>query len=124
MRPAIEPLATRLGPRVQVALELHQRATVDFALEIDHRFERDPVVVPAPRVEFGLVAGAQAPIVVAPDQPQQVPDLLLAAVAAAPFALDPVMRDFVTQPLARAAQYPDVLRLEPDFLVQFPVHRL
>src|SRR5690349_21989232 len=34
------------------------------------------------------------------------------------------MRDFVTQPLARAAQYPDVLRLEPDFLVQFPVHRL
>jgi hypothetical protein len=35
-----------------------------------------------------------------------------------------VLRNFVTQPLARAAKYPDVLRLEPDFLVQFPVHRL
>src|SRR5690349_9325236 len=106
MRPSVQALATRLRPRMQVALELHQRAPIDFALEIDHGFERHPVVVPAPRVEFGLVAGPQTDIIVATDQTEQIPDLLLAAVAAAPFALDPVMRDFVTQPLARAAQYP------------------
>src|SRR6187200_536924 len=108
MGPAVETLATRL----QIALEFHQPAPVDLALEIDHRFERHPVVVPPPRVELRLVGGAQADVVVPPDQPQQIPDLLLAAVAAAPFALDPVMGNFVTQPLARAAEYPDVLRLE------------
>ncbi len=70
-----------------------------------------------------MVRRAQAHVGVAPGQAQQVPDLLLSAIAAAPLALDPVLRNVVTQPVARAAENPDVLRLKPDFLAQFPVHR-
>src|SRR5689334_25068526 len=124
MRPAVQALAPSLRTRVQVTLELHQGTAVDLALEVDHRLERDPVVVPTPRVELGMVGGAEAHVVVAAGQPQQIPDLLLSAVAASPLALDPVLRDFVTQPVARAAENPDVLRLQSDFLAQFPVHRL
>src|SRR5262249_52338528 len=61
---------------------------------------------------------------VSSDEPQQVPDLLLAAVASPPLALDPVLRHLVTQPLARTPQDPRVLRQESDFLVQLPVHGL
>ena len=47
-----QPLAARLRPHVEIALELGQRAPIDLALELDHGFERHPVVVPAPGVEF------------------------------------------------------------------------
>mgnify|MGYP003693813301 CR=1 FL=1 len=104
------------------ALELGQRAPIDFALEFDHGIERHPVVVPAPRVEFRALARAKRDVGIASDEPEQIPDLLLPAVASAPLALHPVMRHLVTQPVARASQDPDVLRLEPDFLVQLPVH--
>src|SRR5690348_6656713 len=124
MRPAVQTIASRLRPAVQESLELHQRAPINLALEVDDRFERDPVVVPAPGVELGMVGGAQADVVVATDEAQQIPDLLLPAVAAAPLALDPVLRYFVAQPVSRAAENPDVLRVKADFLAQFPVHRL
>src|SRR5689334_3131512 len=124
MRPAVQALAPSLRTRVQVTLELHQRAAVHLALEVDHRLERNPVVVPAPRVELGMVGRAQAYVGVAAGQAQQIPDLLLPAVAAAPLALDPMLRNFVTKPVARAAEDPDVLRHEPHFLAQLPVHRL
>src|SRR4029079_3763411 len=114
----------RLRTRIQEALELHQRASIDLALEVDHGFERHPIVVPAPRVELGMVAGAETHVVVAADEAQQVPDLLLAAVAAAPLALDPVLRNLIAQPVSRTAEDPDVMGLQAHFLAQFPVHRL
>ena len=106
------------------ALELGEGAPVDLALELDDGIERHPVVVPAPRVEFRALARAKRDVGIASNEPQQIPDLLLPAVAAPPFALHPVMRHLVTQPIARAAQDPDMKRLEPDFLVQLPVHRM
>src|SRR5215470_1121826 len=124
MRPAVQSLTACLRLGVHVALELEQGAPVHLALKLDHAVERDPVVVPAPGVEFGMIARAQADVGVAPRQPQQIPDLLLAAVAAAPFALDPVLGDFVAQPVARPAQDPDMVLTQTDFLAQLPVHRL
>jgi len=40
--------------------------------------------MPAPRIEFRLLAGAQADVAVATDKAQQKPDLLLSAIVAAP----------------------------------------
>src|SRR5689334_2932693 len=124
MRHAVQALPPRLRLRVQEALELEQRAAIGLALELYDRVERDPVLVPAPCIEFGMLGSAQAHVVVAPDQAQEIPDLLLAAVAAAPLALDPVLRHFVPQPFARPAENLHMTGFEPDFLAQFPVHRL
>ena len=79
--------------------------------------------MPAPGVELGVVGRAQADVVVATGQAQEIPDLLLAAVAAAPFALDPVLRDLVAQPVAGASENPHMVRIKPDFFLQFPKHR-
>src|SRR5437899_8146445 len=124
MRNAVQPLASRLHPDAEVALELGQRASIHFTLELDYRIERHPVVVPPPRVELRTLVCAQLDVSIAPDEPEQIPDLLLPAIASAPLALHPVLRHLVTQPIARAAQDPDMKRLEPDFLVQLPVQRV
>src|SRR5205823_5733718 len=121
---SVESLPARLRLHVNVPLELEQRAPVHLALEFDHRFERHPVVVPTPCIEFGMLRRAKGYVVVAAGEPQEVPDLFLPAVAAAPFALDPVRRDVVPQPVSRTAQDLHVVRTESDFLAQFPVHRL
>src|SRR5882724_3147860 len=88
----------------QIAGELGERVLVDLALEIDYRFERYPVVVPAPGVEFRSVRGPQAHIALAPDQPQQEPDLLLPPVIAAPIPFEPLRGHFVAQPVACPSQ--------------------
>src|SRR5213075_1328475 len=74
--------AARPQPPVglQVAVQLDQRLAVDLALEVDHRIQGDPVVVPAPGVELRVAARAQLDVAVAPHHAQQIPDLLLAAV--------------------------------------------
>jgi hypothetical protein len=105
------------------AVQLGQRLPVHLALEVDHRLERHPVLVPAPGVELGLVAGAQLDVAVAPDHAQQVPDLLLPAVGAAPVAPHPFRRHLVAQPMTRAPEYADVIRRQADLLLELAVHR-
>src|SRR5437762_14164854 len=94
----------RAAVRQQEAMQLDQRLAVHLALELDHRLERHPVLVPAPGVELGMAAGAQLDVAVAARHAQQVPDLLLAAVGAGvglPRATRPPLRHFVAQPVAR-----------------------
>src|SRR5690349_9968649 len=119
------PARARLaaGPALEVGSELLERARVDLALELDDRLGRHPVVAPAPGVELGLGGVAQAHVAVAPDEAQQVPDLLLAAVIAAPFAPYPLVRHFVAQPVAGAAQDVHVALLQADLLLQLAEHR-
>ena len=124
VRDAVEALPPRLRAAVQVALELRQRAAIHLALEIDHGVERHPVVVPTPGVEFRTLIAPQLEVGVAPDEAQQIPDLLLPAVAAPPFPFHPALRHLVTQPVARTTQNPDVVGMESDLLVQLPEHRL
>src|SRR5258708_12683113 len=71
-----------------------------------------------------MAARAQADVAIAARQAQQEPDLFLAFIGAAPFALHPMQRHVVVQPVARAPENLDVLGLEPRFFLQLPVHRL
>src|ERR1041384_1360106 len=111
---------------LEVAVQLDQRLPVHLALELDHRVERHPVVVPAPRVELGMAARAQLHVAVAPRHAQQVPDLLLPAVGAARLlrAAHPLLRHLVAQPVARAAEDAHVRALQPDLLLELAEHRL
>src|SRR5690606_18832837 len=112
-------VAPRQHPR-----QLLQGEPIHLALELDHRVERNPELVPTPGIELRMAAGAQVDVRVAPDQLQQEPDLLLAAVAAPPLAPHPVLGDVVAQPLAGAADHANVLGPQADFLVQLAEHRL
>jgi hypothetical protein len=108
----------------QVARQFAQRHLVDAALEFHHHVERHPVVVPAPGVELGMVGGAQVQVPVVAHQLQQEPDLLLPLVVAARVASDVALRHLVAQPVPRARHDANVLRHQPDFLVEFPEHGL
>ena len=90
--------------------EFFQCPQVNVAFKINHFVNGSPILVPTPAVKFGMVAGAQIDVAVAPDQPQKIPNLLLPAIRTAPFAAYPVARHVVTQPVARAADDFDVLR--------------
>src|SRR5205814_10632008 len=117
----------RAAVRQQEAMQLDQRLAVHLALELDHRLERHPVLVPAPGVELGMAAGAQLDVAVAARHAQQVPDLLLAAVGAGvglPRATRPPLRHFVAQPVARATEDADMRALQADLLLELAVHRL
>src|SRR5687768_4933842 len=108
-------------------MQLDQRLPVDVALEVDHRVEGYPVVVPAPGVELGMAARAQAHVAVAPHHAQQEPDLLLPPVRGRPglaLAAGPALRYLVAQPLARTAQDAHVGALQPDLLLELAVHGL
>src|SRR5262245_31503701 len=115
---------------MQVAVQLDQRLAVDLALELDHRLERHPVLVPAPGVELGVAARAQPDVAVAADQAQEEPDLLLPAVAAtraarrAVAAPRPLVGHLVAQPLARAAEDLDVVAAQPDLFLELAEHGL
>src|ERR1700681_1273668 len=109
---------------MQITLQLGQAPTIDFALEVDHVFQWNPVVVPTPGVELRMIGRPQRHATVAAGQSEQIPDLLLAAIAAAPLAFDPMLRDLVAQPISSASEYLDVRRIESDFFLQFPIHRL
>src|SRR4249920_1204385 len=93
-----ERLAIRVAK--EIAGELGERALIHVALEIDHRLERHPVVVPPPGVEFGPLGRAQLHVALATDQAQQKPDLFLPPVVAAPIPLEPPRRNFVAQPVS------------------------
>src|SRR5690606_28607990 len=58
------------------------------------------------------------------DQAQQEPDLLLAAVVAAPFPPDPLLGNLVAQPAASSREDAHVLRTQAGLFLQFAVHRL
>src|SRR5687768_17052955 len=74
-----------------------------------------------------MAACAQAHVAVAPDQAQQIPDLLLPAIGGAlRFALParPALRHLVAQPFARAAEDAHVAALQADLLLELAVHGL
>ena len=79
-------------------------------------------MVPAPAVEFRMVAGAEVDVAVAADQTQKIPNLFLSAIRTAPFAAHPVTGNVITQPVARTANDFAVLRPQADFFVQLAVH--
>src|SRR2546425_3147701 len=120
----LEPPRPCAAVGLQVAMQLDQRLAVDVALEVDHRVERDPVVVPAPGIELGMPARAELHVAVPPDHAQQEPDLLLAAVAALAVAAHPLLRYLVAQPFARAAEDAHMAALQPDLFLELAVHRL
>src|SRR5690606_6674941 len=68
--------------------------------------------------------GAKIDVAIAADQAHQEPDLLLAAVVAAPFATYPVLGHLVAQPVARTPDDAYVMRMQAHLLVQFAEHRL
>src|SRR4051812_27904393 len=124
---ALRPPRARAAIGLQVAMQLDQRLAVDLALEVDHRVERDPVVVPAPGIELGVAARAQLDVAVPAHQAQQIPDLLLPAVGGAitfARAAQPFLGHLVAQPFARAPEDAHVAALQADFLFQLAVHRL
>src|SRR5258706_12081912 len=124
-RPARGLLAARAASvDIQEAVQLGERLAIDLALELDDRLHRDPVFVPAPGVELGLAVAAQLDVAVAPQHAQQVPDLLLSLVGAAPVAPDPFFGNLVAQPVAGAAEDAHVRGLEADLLLELAVHRL
>src|SRR5262245_52431726 len=106
-----------------IAAEFAECPLVDLTLELDHGIERNPVVIPAPGVKFGALGSPQMDIAVAREQTQQVPDLLLSAIIAAPIALDPLIRDVVAQPPACAPENLDVPGLQPDLFEELAIHR-
>src|SRR4051812_7777808 len=71
-----------------------------------------------------MAACAQIHIRITSDHFQQEPDLLLATVMTTPFAPNPVVRHFITQPLACATDDPDMFGQQADLFGQLPIHRL
>lgn len=110
--------------RVEITCELVERLLVNVALEFNHCFKRNPIVIPAPRIKFRMITGAQRHIAVTPSKTEQKPDLFLPSVTATPFAFDPVNRHIVTQPVLSSAKNTDMLGAQADLFIEFPVHRL
>ena len=48
--------------------KLVKRLTINITLEFDYCFQRNPILVPTPGVEFRMSAGAQGNIAIAPNQ--------------------------------------------------------
>src|SRR4051812_47476314 len=105
-------------------MQFGQRLLVNISLELDHRFERNPVIVPAPCIEFRLFVCAQLHVTVARGHPEQKPYLLLAAIGAAPISPHPLIGDFVAQPLSSASEHADMVRLEPGLFLKLAEHGL
>ena len=72
----------------EVAGQFDQSLFIDPALELDHRIQGNPVIIPAPGIEFRMFRGPQGHVRVPSHQPQQIPDLLLSTVGGAPLAPD------------------------------------
>src|SRR2546428_9694744 len=120
----LEPARPCAPIGLQVAMQLDQRLAIDVALEVDHRVERDPVVVPAPGIELGMPARAELHVAVAPDPAQQEPDLLLPAVGALAVTAHPLLGDLVAQPFTRAAEDAHMAALPPNLFPKLPEHPL
>src|SRR3989304_6013920 len=116
----------RFSPSIteQVAREFGQGLLVHLAFEFDQRFERHPVIVPAPSVELGLLTRPQALVAIPGDQAQQEPDLLLAAIIAAPITTQPLLRHIVAKPIPRAPENSNMAGRQAHLFLQFAVHSL
>src|SRR3989338_10554716 len=110
--------------RRKITNQLIECLRINFALEFDHGIDIQPVIVPAPRIEFRMRTDTQADITVTTDQAQQKPDLFLSAITTARFALAPALRNLITHPVTGAPEYFYMFRHQADFFVQFAVHRL
>ncbi len=110
--------------RQQQARQLRERLLIDGFFEFDDRFQWKPEIAPAPGIEFRMLGGAQADIGIAADQPEQEPNLFLPAIGTAPFPAYPLAGYIVTQPIPGATDDADMLRQQPNFLVQLAEHGL
>ena len=117
-------IAVVLGSPRQETGQLGQCHLIHVTLEFDHDLERNPVFVPSPCIEFGMIGRAQIHVAVTTCQLQQEPDLLLSAIVSAGVPSDEVRRDLVPQPVARACDDPHVIGVKTDLFVQLTVHRL
>jgi hypothetical protein len=75
-----------LRRQLQVTGQFVQGPAIHLALELDDAVQRNPVLVPAPGIEFGMVRVSETDVAIPPDQAQQVPDLFLPAIDAAALA--------------------------------------
>src|SRR3989344_539492 len=85
--------------------QFRQRHFIDATLEFDHDIQRNPVVVPAPGVEFRMVGGTQVQVPVVSYQLKQIPDLFLALVVSACIAADVPVRHLIAQPVPGAGHH-------------------
>src|SRR5204863_3860288 len=95
-RPAYAPLSRWVSEK---RLELSQRPAINVAFERDDFIERLPVLDPAPRVELWFARAIETDVVVATDQTQQKPYLLLAAETSRRTAALIVLGDVIAQPI-------------------------
>src|SRR5664279_4566401 len=109
--------------RIEKARKLIQSLLINMALELYDGIKRDPVLVPAPSVKFGMITGAQRHIAIPTDQPQQKPDLFLPFITSTPLAFYPVNRHLVTQPVFGSTKNTDMFGTQTNFFVELPVHR-
>jgi hypothetical protein len=87
---------------------------VNLAFELDYRVERNTEVMPAPVVELGFFcARPQVDITVFSQHPQEIPDLLLPPVKAAPFSADPTGGYIVMEPILRSGQQAHMFWAQP-----------
>src|SRR5205823_13263955 len=56
-RKAVETFAPCVWAVMQETLERGEGAPIHVALELDDAFQRDPVIVPSPGVELGMLRG-------------------------------------------------------------------
>src|SRR6185295_17581923 len=103
--------------------ELAQRSYVDGTLEIDHLFDRPPVVDPATTIEFGLWAKIEAHAFDRGRHVQQEPTLLLADAQRRLGAADVTVRQAIAQPPFGRADDLHVALIETHLFVKLTEQR-
>ena len=97
---------------------------IDAPFKFHHHVKRNPVVVPTPSVELGVIGGTQVQVPIVPHQLQQIPDLFLALVVSARVAADVPVRHLIAQPIPGSGNHANVVGVQAYFFVEFPEHRL
>jgi len=123
-RRVARPALGRMLGAAQESRELLKCSRVHIPFEFDHHVHGHPVVMPAPRIEFGMLGVTQIDVAVAADHAQEEPDLFLTAVMSTYLTLDEMVRYLVAQPVTCASDDLHVLGFEPDLLLEFAVHCL
>src|SRR4026208_2020894 len=96
--------------------ELLESTDVHVALEVDDLAHRRPVVDPLPAIELGFGGDVEAQQVLPTQEAQQEPELLLPAAPRPRASPHVLLWQAVTEPIARAAEHRDVVRLQTDLL--------
>ncbi len=97
-----------------------QCPSIDTALEEHHLTHRMPVAHPAPALKFRLVTTAQLKVGFVADEPQHVPDLLLADADRGAVSPDVATGQPIAEPSPGATRHLHMFRAKSDFLVKLP----